>query len=97
MAYLTNSTPPRLIDQAISEQTGRQWRMEGTDPVATVRVTGYISDGGKYGMKVNDQLVYTDTNLNIISSLRVASVSSTYPGAVDLSDAVTIGPATNSD
>jgi len=95
MAYLTNTTPPRLMDQAISEQTARLWKMEGTDPVATVQVASYITDGGKYGMKANDRLEYTDTNLGIISSLRVVSVSTTYPGAIDLSDAITIGNATN--
>lgn len=97
MAYLTNSTPPRMARQAISEQTARVWAMEGTDPVATVRVTGYITDGGKYGMKVGDRLEYTDTNLGILSFLMVESVSSTYPGAVDLSDATTVGSTTNSD
>lgn len=97
MAYLTNTTPPRLQEQAISEQVGREWAMEGTDPAATVRVSGYITDGGKYGLKANDWLRYTDTNLGIISGFRVVSVSSTYPGAVDLSDATTIGSGTNSD
>lgn len=97
MAYLTNTTPPRLTLQAISEQTAREWHMEGTDPVATVKVNGYITNGGAYGMKVNDTLVYTDTNLNIVSRLRVASVSSTYPGAVDLGEPTTMAAATNSD
>ena len=97
MAYLTNSTPPQMAQQNISEQTNRMWSMSGTDPVATVRVTGYISDGGKYGMKVGDLVRYLNTNLNIVSTLVVESVSSTYPGAVDLGDATTIGSTTNSD
>lgn len=97
MAYLTNTTPPRLMDQAISEQVGRLWKMEGTDAAATVQVNGYITDGGKYGMKANDRLEYTDTNVGLISSYRVVSVSNTYPGAVDLSNPTTIGATTNSD
>ena len=97
MAYLTNTTPPQLAEQNISEQVNRIWSMSGTDASATVRVTGYISDGGKYGMKVGDLVRYLDTNLNIMSTLIVESVSSTYPGAVDLGDATVIGSTTNTD
>lgn len=97
MAYLTNTTPPRLARQTMGEQTARVWAMEGTDAVATVQVAGYITDGGKYGMKVSDRMEYTDTNLGILSFLMVESVSSTYPGAVDLSDTTTVGSTTNSN
>lgn len=97
MAYLTNTTPPRLVGQAISEQTARVFKMEGTDAVASVQVSGYITDGGKYGMKVGDRMEYTDTNLGILSFLMVETVSSTYPGAVDLSDTTTVGSTTNSN
>lgn len=102
MAYGNPSAPlnkdhyPRLVRQAVSEQTNRVWAMEGTDPVATVQVTGYITNGKDLGMKVGDRVEYLDTNLNITSSLVVESVNATT-GAVDLGDGTTIGSTTNSD
>lgn len=97
MTYST-STPPALVGQAIGFQTGaRRWYLTGTDAVATVRVTGYITNGGALGMKVGDLVEYYDSNLGITSTLNVATVSSTAPGAVDLQDATTIGSTTNSD
>lgn len=99
MAYdATNQASwPRLAEQAMSEQSNRLWAMEGTDPVATVRVTGYITNGGALGMKVGDLVRYYDSNLGITSTMNVATVSDTYPGAVDLQDATTIGSTTNTD
>lgn len=98
MAYLTNSTAPHLVTQGIAPVAGSQrWNMSGTDAVATVRVTGYISDGGSRGMRVGDLVEYYDSNLKITSTLNVDTVSSTYPGAVDLQDATTVGSTTNSD
>lgn len=97
MAYST-STPPVLALQAVGFQTGaRRWYLTGTDAVATVQVTGYITNGGALGMVVGDLVEYYDSNLGITSTLNVASVSSTYPGAVDLQDPTTIGSTTNSD
>jgi hypothetical protein len=97
MAYST-SNPPALLSQLIGSQAGsRKWKLTGTDAAATVRVTGYITNGGALGMQVGDLVEYYDSNLGIVSSLKVATVSSTYPGAVDLADATTIGSATNSD
>lgn len=98
MAYAT-STPPRLIVPSFDNTAGNiaQWSLNGTDAAATVRVTGYITNGGNLGMKVNDLVLYSDTNLGIISTLRVVTVSATAPGAVDLSDATTVGSSTNTD
>ena len=97
MAYST-STPPELGNQALGFQTGaRKWFLTGTDTVATVRVTGYISNGGNLGMKVGDLVEYYDSTLGITSTMNVATVSSTSPGAVDLQDATTIGSTTNTD
>lgn len=96
MAYST-STPPRLVQQVMNEQTNRQWAMEGADAVATVQVAGYITNAGVLGMKVGDIVRYLDTNLLITSSLVVDSISTTYPYAADLADPTTIGSTTNSN
>lgn len=96
MAYST-STPPVPFGNTISGQYPTLWMLKGTDAAATVQVTGYISNGGDLGMKVDDTVIYQDTNLGVTSFLNVATVSSTAPGAVDLQDATTIGSTTNSD
>lgn len=96
MAYST-SNPPSLRTQGIGNQGPAIWDLYGTDASATVRVTGYITNGGALGMKINDLVMYTDTNLNITSTLNVITVSSTAPGAVDLQDATVIGSTTNTD
>lgn len=94
MAYST-SNPPRLVSQPIAGQ--RVWQYVHTDASATVRVSGYITNGGNLGMKVNDLVLLFDTTNGIVSTLKVATVSSTAPGAVDLADATVVGSATNSD
>lgn len=96
MAYST-SNPPRLLEQAMAEQTNRLWALEGVDAAATVDTAGYISNAGILGMKVNDLVRYVDTNLNIVSMFRVASISTTYPYAANLADGTTVGSATNTD
>lgn len=97
MGYST-SNPPVLVTQGgIDNSAPAVWNLSGTDAVASVQVSGYITNGGNLGMKANDLVVYTDTNLGITSTLNVATVSATAPGAVDLQDPTTIGSTTNSD
>jgi len=98
MAYAT-SNPPSLISAGplTNELGGRLWFYSSTDASATVRVTGYITNGGNLGMVVGDLVIMRDTTNNIISMLRVVSVSATAPGAVDLSDATVVGSGTNTD
>lgn len=96
MAYST-TYPPMLVYGSISGVGPNIWSLYGTDASATVRVSGYITNGGDLGMKANDLVIYTDTNLQITSTLNVATVSSTAPGAVDLQDATVIGSTTNTD
>lgn len=91
MAGYSTSNPPRLVSQPIAGQ--RTWQYVSPDAIATVNTSGYITNGGALGMKVGDRVEVTDTTNNIISSCTVVSVSSTAPGAVDLSDGVTIGTA----
>lgn len=94
MAYST-SNPPRMDVQPIAGQ--RRWQYVSTDASAAVRVANYITNGLDLGMKVNDLVVLHDTTNGIISTLKVASVSTTAPGAVNLADATVIGSATNTD
>ena len=96
MAYSTSS-PPVCVTATIGNQGQAFWFLQGADASATVRVTGYITNGGDLGMKVGDLVFYYDTNLGITSTLNVATVSATAPGAVDLQDATVVGSTTNSD
>jgi len=75
------------------------WTHHSADAASLVRVTGYITDGGNRGMKVNDILIHYDDDASppLFSTFSVVTVSATSPGAVDLSDAVTIAGSANSD
>jgi hypothetical protein len=100
MAY--DSTKLNLVLQGGIGNSGVAiWQLSGTDNTGTgagtVRYTGYISDGGSRGMKVGDMLLYHDTDTYTLSTFYVKTVSSTFPGAVDLADATVIGSATNTD
>jgi hypothetical protein len=95
MAYST-SNPPALISQLVGGAF-REWIYRSADPAATVDTAGYITNGGALGMRVNDLVKVVDTNLGIITMHKVATVSSTYPGAVNLADGTVVGSATNTD
>lgn len=97
MAGYSTSTPPILVTQGMTSTYPRVWMLYGTDAVATVQVTGYITNGGDLGMKAGDLLLYVDTDTFLSSTLYVKTVSSTAPGAVDLADPTTVGSSTNSD
>lgn len=96
MAYST-STPPRCVLQGITGT--RVWQYESTDDAATVDASGYITNGGALGMKVGDLVFVKDTNEtnSLTSGHTVVTVSSTYPGAVDLSNGITLGGGSNTD
>jgi hypothetical protein len=74
----------------------RLWTHQSADAGATVDTTGFVSDGGKYGMKVGDLFQHTNTSTNIVTLHRVMTVNSTTK-AVDLSDTTTIASGTNTD
>jgi hypothetical protein len=95
MAY--DSDELVLVSPAPLTGSGQTWKHRSTDAGAQVQVTGYITDGGARGMKVGDILLHTDTDTGLTTSHYVETVSSTYPGAVDLSDATTVVSGTNSD
>lgn len=75
----------------------RIWTHTSADTGATADTTGFITDGGDKGMRVGDIVLHTNTGTNITTTHRVMTVSSTAPGAVDLSDATTLVSGTNSD
>lgn len=97
MTYST-SVPPILISQGIAGQYAT-WRYNSTDGASTVDASGYITNGGNLGMKVGDLVIVTDTDASpvIVTTHRVVTVSSTAPGAVDLSNGDTTVTGTNSD
>ena len=80
--------------------TGQQiWTYQSVDAAASVDASGYITDGGSRGMKVGDLVLVMDnddTNY-ITTGHTVVTVSSTYPGAVDLSNGTTLGGGSNTD
>lgn len=95
MAY----TPANLNLVSVGPLTGgfQTWNHSSADTGAQAQVSGFISDGGSRGMKVGDLVRHHNTGTNIVSTHRVMAVSSTYPGAVDLSDSTTTASGTNSD
>lgn len=96
MAYST-STPPSCILQAIAGPS--IWYHTSADATAAADTSGFITNGGALGMKVNDIVYHKDstTTATAMTMHKVVAVSSTYPGAVDLSDGVVVGSATNTD
>lgn len=91
MAYST-SNPPALQSQAIAGP--RVWAYSSSDPAATVDGAGYISNGDKLGMKVGDIVNVTDTVTPLVTSHRVAAVSTS---GADLGTGTTIGSSANAD
>lgn len=75
------------------------WHHTSADATAAADGSGFITDGGSRGMKVNDIVYHKDstTTATALTMHKVVTVSSTYPGAVDLSDGTVVGSATNTD
>ncbi len=96
MAYST-SAPPVLLLQSIAGV--KLWYHTSADATAAVDASGFITNGGALGMDVNDLVIHKDSTTDATAATmhKVVTVSSTYPGAVDLGDGTVIGSATNSD
>lgn len=96
MAYST-SAPPILLTQPIAGV--RLWFHTSADATAAVDASGFITNGGALGMKVNDFVLHKDSTTDATAATmhKVVTVSSTYPGAVDLGDGTVVASATNSD
>lgn len=98
MAYST-SDKFVLVSQAPLTGGGKRWYHESADALAAVNTSGFITDGTKKGLTVGDIIDHRDTttaNGNLSTHL-VVSISSTYPGATDLSDGTTTSDGTDSD
>lgn len=97
MSYSTTN-PPKLLVPRIAGAGANLWTYSSTDAATTVDASGYITNGGQLGMKVGDVVFVTDTDASPVANTIhvVTTVSSTSPGAVDLSTGVDIG-STNGD
>lgn len=96
MAYVVTN-PPRAQFQAITGPT--VWYYISTDDAATVDASGYITNGGALGMKAGDFVFVQDSDdaAKLTSGHTVVTVSATYPGAVNLSNGITLGGGSNTD
>lgn len=97
MPYST-SNPPVLLVGSLNDQSSSLWTYRSADVATTVDTTGYITNGGVLGMKVNDVVVVTQTGVtpNVTTMHTVVSRSTTYPYPVDLTTGVTVS-STNTD
>lgn len=96
MAYSTSSPPALLYNGGIGNAFSAVWGLRNTDAVTDVRVTGYISNAKKLGMKKGDIVQYckTDANPVTIQLMIVSAINAN--GSADLSDGTSI-TATNTD
>ena len=92
MAY--DSSKLSMVSAGPIAVGSRLWIHTSADTGAQAQVASFISDGGKYGMKVGDLVQHTNTGTNIVSLHRVMTVNATT-GAVDLSDSTTEASGTN--
>lgn len=92
MTYATTN-PPRLVSQPIAGL--RIWQYTSDDAVATVRVSGYFTNGYDLGMRAGDLVAVLDNDASPITG-SWCWVTSATSSAVDLSDGVTI-TGTDSD
>ena len=73
---------------------------ESADALAAANTSGFITDGGAKGLKVGDYVIHRDITTPATgdtSMHRVLTVSSTYPGAVDLTDGTVVAAGANAD
>lgn len=75
------------------------WYHESADALAAANTSGFITDGGAKGLKAGDYVIHRDTSgaTGDTSMHRVLTVSSTYPGAVDLTDGTVVAAGANAD
>ena len=95
MAY----TPANLhcVMQAINGVS--IWHHKSADATGDVDAAGFITNGGAIGMKVNDYVIHKDSTTDATAATmhKVLTVSSTYPGAVNLDAGTVVASATSGD
>lgn len=92
MAY--NGANLSLVSNAPLTGAGQIWRYTEATVLGNIDAADYFTDAGSRGMKVGDILWHYDTTTQaavVVSSHVVNSVSSTYPGAANVSVGVVIG------
>lgn len=89
MTYATTN-PPQLVIGTVGGVGSQVWSYRSTDTAADVDADGYITNGGALGMRVGDTVFVTDTDASppAVTVHSVNAVSATYPGAVDLQNAI---------
>jgi hypothetical protein len=92
MAYVPGNLS--LVSAPLGGVGAQVWSLFGTDAAADADASGFISDGGKRGMRVGDVVIYRVSGTPATALHTVVTVSATYPGAVDLSNLYSV---TNSD
>lgn len=98
MAYATTDTLICLTNAALGGTGPRLWYHESADALAAANTSGFITDGGSKGLRVGDFVWHQDSQADgDLTMHRVITVSSTYPGAVDLSDGTAICEKANAD
>lgn len=98
MAYATTDLLINLTGASLGGSGPRLFYHESADALAAANTSGFITDGGSKGLRVGDLVWHRDTQADgDISMHRVITVSSTYPGAVDLSDGTVICETANAD
>lgn len=98
MAYVTTNPPIKIMGGGLDGTAPSVWAYKSADGASTVDGSGYITDGGSRGMKVNDYVLATDAATPPLTTMHsVVTVSATYPGAVDLSNGTTVAGSSNSD
>lgn len=83
-----------LISSAPLTGAGQTWRYTEDTAAANIDAAGYFADGGDRGMRVGDMLYHYDTSSAdavIVTGHVVNSVSSTAPGAANVSIGVVVG------
>ena len=89
-----------LISCAPLTGAGQIWRYSEALAATSLDADGYITDGGSRGMQVGDLVIHYNTTTAaavVVTTHVVNTVSSTYPGAVNLGLGTEIGSSTSGD
>lgn len=92
MAY--DSATLSLVSGAPLTGAGQTWVHRSASAKGDVDAASFITDGGSRGMRVGDMVYHYDTTTAaavVVTGHVVMTVSSTYPGAVNLSVGVEVG------
>jgi len=92
MAY--DSATLSLVSNAPLTGAGQVWIHSSADATGDVDAAGFFSDAGSRGVRVGDLIYHrnTTTAAAVVTSCHIVNtVSSTYPGAANVSVGVTVG------